>query len=141
MVRDVARILSKTFSVMIVESSDEIGGPAETPQSSVGKARPISVLGGKRYLLFVLIESVENNTQYVVLAENVGNRKEAPGIITARQSGVRVISSVHGSVRSVVRCPPLCPVLGGRNHVVCSDASYSGEISRKAHSVQVAKRC
>lgn len=130
MSRDIARVLSERQRVMIVDSSDEIGGPGLVPHPSIGHARRISVPGGKRRLLDTLIEAVENHTPDVLVVDELSDREEVNGAATAMMRGTRLISSAHGCLRTLLRNSLLKGLLGGTERVIMSDR-FSGKDARE----------
>lgn len=121
MTRDIARVLSERDRVMVVDSSDEIGGPGLVPHESIGLARRISVPEGKKRLLDTLVEAVENHTPDVLVVDELSGRDEVNGAASAMMRGTRLISSAHGCFRSLLRNSVLKGLLGGTERVIMSD--------------------
>lgn len=121
MIRDIARLLSAEERVIIVDSSAEIGGPAAVAHRSIGDARRMPVPGGKHNLAKTLIEAVENHTPDVIIADELSNHQEVSGASTAKNRGVRVVSSAHGCLRKLLRNGVLRGLTGGFEQVIMSD--------------------
>lgn len=136
MSRDIARVLAETRRVMIVDSSDEIGGPGIVPHESIGDARRMSVAGGKNRLVHTLIEAVENHTPDVIIADELSNKDEVGGAGTAVMRGVRVIASAHGSLRGLLKNSMLKGMLGGTERVVMSDRATGGDAREKVKTMR-----
>lgn len=121
MSRDIARLLSERQRVIIVDSSDELGGPGPIAHKCIGDARRISVPGGKRKLIHTLIEAVENHTPDVLVADELSDKDEVAAASTAKQRGVRMVSSAHGSLRGLVKNAVLRGLVGGVERVILGD--------------------
>ena len=60
LLRDIARLLSKSKRVMIVDTSNQIGGGGNIPHSSIGDARRMQIpLGQEQHN--VMLEAVQNH--------------------------------------------------------------------------------
>ncbi|KAG0462908.1 hypothetical protein HPP92_021384 [Vanilla planifolia] len=85
-IRDIARILADDFRkrVIIVDTSNEIGGDGDIPHSGIGSARrlqvPISEMQHK-----ILIEAVENHMPQVIIIDEIGTKLEAIAASTIAQ--------------------------------------------------------
>lgn len=130
MSRDIARLLSETQRVVIVDSSDEIGGPGAVAHRCIGDARRMSVPGGKHKLAETLIEAVENHTPDIVIADELSDRYEVAGASTAKNRGVRLVSSAHGTLRSLIKNEALRGLIGGLERVIMGDFRVKRKESR-----------
>lgn len=137
MIRDAARLLSERYRVMIVDSSNELGGAGSVPHGCIGDARRMSVPGGKRELVKSLIEAVENHTPDVVIADELSDKGEVYGAATAKLRGVRAISSAHGTLRGIVKNSFLNGLLGGADKVIVSDRCAGLNARDKLKTVRV----
>ena len=76
MLREAARILAEQKRVVIVDTSNEIGGDGDVPHPAVGRARRMQV--AKPSLQHeVMIEAVENHNPEVIIIDEIGRELEA----------------------------------------------------------------
>lgn len=136
MSRDIARLLSERQRVIIVDSSDEIGGPGQVTHRCIGDARRMSVPGGKHKLAKKLIEAVENHTPDVLVADELSDKDEVAGASTAKLRGVRAISSAHGNLRSLIKNAVLRGLVGGIERVILSDKNAGPGAKGKVQTVR-----
>jgi stage III sporulation protein SpoIIIAA len=76
MLREAARILAETKRVIIVDTSNEIGGDGDVPHPAVGKARRMQV-SRPSLQHEVMIEAVENHNPEVIVIDEIGRELEA----------------------------------------------------------------
>lgn len=136
MARDVARVLAERVRVIVVDTSDEIGGADVKGHASIGDARRMSVADGKRRMGAAMIEAVENHTPDVLIVDELSERTEVMGAATARHRGVRMFASAHGDLRGLVRNVALRPLVGGVERVTMGDASCNGKAGGKVRLVR-----
>jgi stage III sporulation protein SpoIIIAA len=76
LLREAARILAESKRVIIVDTSNEIGGDGDVPHPAVGKARRMQV---REPMLQheVMIEAVENHNPEVIVIDEIGRELEA----------------------------------------------------------------
>lgn len=137
MIRDIARLLSFKHRVMIVDSSNELGGAGNVPHECIGDARRMCVPGGKRELVKTLIEAVENHTPDVLVADELSDKGEVFGASTAKLRGVRAISSAHGNLRAVIKNSFLNGLVGGVDKVILSDMVAGPRARDKMKTIRV----
>lgn len=70
-----------------------------------------------------MIECVQNHAPEVIIIDEIGRRREADAARTIAQRGVRLVSSAHGSLASLVSNPFLSELLGGVDLVLVGDAA------------------
>ncbi len=74
--REAARILGDSARVIIVDTSNEIGGDGDVPHPAIGAARRMQV--AKPSLQHeVMIEAVENHNPEVIVIDEIGRELEA----------------------------------------------------------------
>lgn len=139
--RDIASILSKENRVIIIDSSNEIGGYGLRPHRAVGDARRMSVYGGKKYMVDTLVEAIENHTPQILVVDELSSAVEVKGVGTAKERGVRVISSAHGDLHSLLKNSALRGLLGGMENVTLGDQTVAkalreGIAARKVNPVR-----
>jgi len=121
MLREAARILAKSKRVIIVDTSNEIGGDGNVPHPAVGKARRMQV--AKPSLQHeVMIEAVENHNPEVIVIDEIGRELEAAAARTIAERGVQLIGTAHGnSLENLLMNPTLSDLVGGIESVTLSD--------------------
>ncbi|MRS05259.1 AAA family ATPase, partial [bacterium] len=89
MLRESARILAETKRVIIVDTSNEIGGDGDVPHPAVGKARRMQV-ATPSLQHEVMIEAVENHNPEVIIIDEIGRELEAMAARTIAERGVQL---------------------------------------------------
>jgi stage III sporulation protein SpoIIIAA len=119
--REAARILAETRRVVIVDTSNEIGGDGDVPHPAVGAARRMQV--PKPSLQHeVMIEAVENHNPEVIVIDEIGRELEAQAARTIAERGVQLIGTAHGnSLENLMLNPTLSDLIGGIESVTLSD--------------------
>jgi stage III sporulation protein SpoIIIAA len=121
MLREAARILAETARVVIVDTSNEIGGDGDVPHPAVGRARRMQV--AKPSLQHeVMIEAVENHNPEVIIIDEIGRELEATAARTIAERGVQLIGTAHGNtLENLLLNPTLSDLVGGIESVTLSD--------------------
>ena len=119
--REAARILAEDKRVVIVDTSNEIGGDGDVPHPAVGKARRMQV--AKPSLQHeVMIEAVENHNPEVIVIDEIGRELEAIAARTIAERGVQLIGTAHGNdLENLLINPTLADLVGGIESVTLSD--------------------
>jgi stage III sporulation protein AA len=115
LLREIARLLADEYeeSVMIVDTSNEIGGDGYVPHPCIGSARRMPVMD-KASQHDTMVEAVENHGPTVIIIDEIGTSKEVVASKTIAQRGVSLIGTAHGkSFDSLMKNPELLPLLGG----------------------------
>ncbi|MGC1378541.1 MAG: R3H domain-containing nucleic acid-binding protein [Anaerolineales bacterium] len=121
LLREAARILAEQRRVVIVDTSNEIGGDGDVPHPAVGKARRMQV---KVPTLQheVMIEAVENHNPEVIIIDEIGRELEALAARTIAERGVQLIGTAHGkTLENLLLNPTLSDLVGGIEAVTLSD--------------------
>jgi stage III sporulation protein AA len=121
--REVARVLADEFDkrVVVVDTSNEIGGGGDVPHPAIGHARRMQV-PGDRAQSQVMIEAVENHMPEVVVVDEIGTEAEAAAARTIAERGVQLIATAHGNnLENLMANPTLSDLVGGIQAVVLSD--------------------
>jgi stage III sporulation protein SpoIIIAA len=121
MLREVARVLAENKRVVIVDTSNEIGGDGDIPHPAVGRARRMQV---KTPVLQheVMIEAVENHMPEVIVIDEIGRELEAVAARTIAERGVQLVGTAHGNtLNNLMQNPTLCDLIGGIQAVTLSD--------------------
>jgi stage III sporulation protein SpoIIIAA len=121
MLREAARILAETKRVVIVDTSNEIGGDGDVPHPAVGRARRMQV--AKPSLQHeVMIEAVENHNPEAIVIDEIGRELEAEAARTIAERGVQLIGTAHGNtLENLLLNPTLSDLVGGIESVTLSD--------------------
>lgn len=121
MLREAARILAENKRVIIVDTSNEIGGDGDVPHPAVGMARRMQV--AKPSLQHeVMIEAVENHNPEVIVIDEIGRELEAMAARTIAERGVQLIATAHGrTLENLLLNPTLSDLIGGIESVTLSD--------------------
>lgn len=119
--REAARILADTARVIIVDTSNEIGGDGDVPHPAIGAARRMQV--AKPSLQHeVMIEAVENHNPEVIVIDEIGRELEAMAARTIAERGVQLIGTAHGNtLENLLLNPTLSDLVGGIESVTLSD--------------------
>jgi stage III sporulation protein SpoIIIAA len=121
LLREAARILAESKRVIIVDTSNEIGGDGDVPHPAVGKARRMQV---REPMLQheVMIEAVENHNPEVIVIDEIGRELEAAAARTIAERGVQLIGTAHGkTLDNLLLNPTLSDLVGGIEAVTLSD--------------------
>jgi stage III sporulation protein SpoIIIAA len=121
LLREAARILAETRRVIIVDTSNEIGGDGDVPHPAVGKARRMQV-SEPMLQHEVMIEAVENHNPEVIVIDEIGRELEAAAARTIAERGVQLIGTAHGNtIDNLMLNPTLSDLIGGIEAVTLSD--------------------
>jgi len=123
LLREAARVLADDFGkrVIIVDTSNEIGGDGDIPHPGIGRARRMQVpTPGNQH--GVMIEAVENHMPEVIVIDEIGTEAEALAARTIAERGVQLIATVHGNtLENLLQNPSLSDLVGGLQSVTLSD--------------------
>src|SRR3989304_4439320 len=121
LLREAARILAENNRVIIVDTSNEIGGDGDVPHPAVGRARRMQV-ATPSHQHEVMIEAVENHNPEVIVIDEIGRELEAMAARTIAERGVQLIGTAHGNTpENLLLNPTLSDLLGGIESVTLSD--------------------
>jgi stage III sporulation protein SpoIIIAA len=121
MLRESARVLSDAKRVVIVDTSNEIGGDGDIPHPSIGHSRRMQV-ATPTLQHEVMIEAVENHMPEVIVIDEIGRELEAEAARTIAERGVQLIGTAHGNtLENLMMNPTLADLIGGIQSVTLSD--------------------
>jgi stage III sporulation protein SpoIIIAA len=121
MLREAARVLAENKRVVIVDTSNEIGGDGDVPHPAVGRARRMQV-ARPDLQHEVMIEAVENHNPEVIVIDEIGRELEALAARTIAERGVQLIGTAHGNtLDNLLLNPTLSDLVGGIESVTLSD--------------------
>jgi len=122
-IREIARVLSSEMNkrVVIVDTSNEIGGDSDIPHSGIGNARRMQVPSYKLQH-DIMIEAVENHMPEVIMVDEIGTETEVAAAQTISERGVQLIGTAHGRcLENIIKNPTLTNLIGGIQSVILSD--------------------
>ncbi|CAA7043102.1 unnamed protein product [Microthlaspi erraticum] len=123
MIRDIARMLGDDYEkrVMIVDTSNEIGGDGDIPHPGIGNARRMQVPNSDIQHK-VLIEAVENHMPQVIVIDEIGTKLEAIAASTIAERGIQLVATAHGAtIENLIKNPSLDLLVGGVQSVTLGD--------------------
>ena len=121
MLREAARLLAESVRVVIVDTSNEIGGDGDVPHPAVGRARRMQV-AAPSLQHEVMIEAVENHNPEAIVIDEIGRELEAAAARTIAERGVQLIGTAHGNtLENLLLNPTLSDLVGGIESVTLSD--------------------
>src|SRR5438067_36128 len=123
MLRECARLLADELRkrVVIVDTSNEIGGDGDIPHPGIGRARRMQVPRPELQHQ-IMIEAVENHTPEVIVIDEIGTALEALASRTIAERGVQLIGTAHGNtLTNLMQNPTLSDLIGGIESVTLSD--------------------
>jgi stage III sporulation protein SpoIIIAA len=123
MLRECARVLADEQGkrVVIVDTSNEIGGDGDIPHPGIGRARRMQVQTPALQHA-VMIEAVENHMPQVIVIDEIGTELEAAAARTIAERGVQLVGTAHGlTLDNLLVNPTLNDLLGGIQTVTLSD--------------------
>jgi stage III sporulation protein SpoIIIAA len=121
LLREAARVLANSKRVVIVDTSNEIGGDGDIPHPAIGRARRMQV-ATPALQHEVMIEAVENHMPQVIVIDEIGRELEAEAARTIAERGVQLIGTAHGnSLDNLMMNPTLADLIGGIQSVTLSD--------------------
>ncbi|KAF9666607.1 hypothetical protein SADUNF_Sadunf16G0246400 [Salix dunnii] len=122
-IREIARMLANDYKkrVMIVDTSNEIGGDGDIPHAGIGNARRMQVPDSDMQHK-VLIEAVENHMPQVIVIDEIGTKLEAMAASTIAQRGIQLVATAHGlTIENLIMNPSLDMLVGGIQSVTLGD--------------------
>ena len=133
LLREAARVLAEQGKrVVIVDTSNEIGGDGDIPHSGIGRARRMQV---ERTELqhAVMVEAVENHMPEVIVIDEIGTELEAQAARTIAERGVQLVATAHGNtLANLMLNPTLVDLIGGIQTVTLSDEEARRRGTRKS---------
>ncbi|ONH89536.1 hypothetical protein PRUPE_8G001000 [Prunus persica] len=131
--REIARVLSDEFHkrVVIIDTSNEIGGDGNIPHAAIGGARRMQVTEPSMQHK-VMIEAVENHMPEVIIVDEIGTAAEALACRSIAQRGVMLIATAHGQqLENILKNPTLSDLVGGVETVTLGDGEAKARRSQK----------
>ncbi|XP_044984945.1 uncharacterized protein ycf45 isoform X3 [Hordeum vulgare subsp. vulgare] len=132
--REIARVLADEFQkrVVIVDTSNEIGGDGDIPHAAIGGARRMQVPEPSMQHR-VMIEAVENHMPEVVIVDEIGTESEAQACRSIAERGVMLIGTAHGErLANIIKNPVLSDLVGGVETVTLGDEEARARRTQKS---------
>src|SRR6476660_3183793 len=123
LLRESARVLSTEMMkrVIIVDTSNEIGGDGDIAHPGIGASRRMQVPRPDLQRA-VMIEAVENHMPEVIVIDEIGTEAESQAARTIAERGVQLIATAHGNtLDNLLLNPTLADLIGGIQAVTLSD--------------------
>ncbi|KAL1341914.1 hypothetical protein AAHE18_09G121300 [Arachis hypogaea] len=123
-IREIARVLSDEFHkrVVIVDTSNEIGGDGNIPHAAIGSARRMQVPEPSMQHR-VMLEAVENHMPQVIIVDEIGTEAEAHACRSIAERGIMLIGTAHGQqLENIMKNRTLSDLIGGIGAVTLGDA-------------------
>ncbi|XP_038885568.1 protein SEEDLING PLASTID DEVELOPMENT 1 [Benincasa hispida] len=123
LIREIARMLADDHKkrVVIVDTSNEIGGDGDVPHAGIGSARRMQVPNVNMQHT-VMIEAVENHMPETIIIDEIGTELEALAASTIAQRGVQLVGTAHGiTIDNIIKNPSLQILVGGIESVTLGD--------------------
>src|SRR5206468_2562595 len=127
LLRDLTRIASTDLRrrVVVVDTSNEIGGDGNVPHRAIGTARRIQV-PDRADQHRLLLEAVQNHTPEVVVIDEIGTKAEAESVASIAERGVQLIATAHGhALRNLVKNTELNLLIGGVHTITHNEATMA----------------
>lgn len=122
-IREISRVLADELGkrVIIIDTSNEIGGDSDISHSGIGRARRMQV--PKTELQHqVMIEAVENHMPQIIIIDEIGTELEVLAARTIAEKGIQLIGTTHGNyLKNLIKNPSLSDLIGGIQYVTLSD--------------------
>ncbi|KAL3696079.1 hypothetical protein R1sor_010155 [Riccia sorocarpa] len=133
-IREIARVLADDLHkrVVIIDTSNEIGGDGDVPHPAIGGARRMQVPGPSMQHK-VMVEAVENHMPEVVIVDEIGTEAEALACRTIAERGVMLVGTAHGRMlENIIKNPTLCDLVGGVQTVTLGDEEARARGTQKS---------
>ena len=113
--RDLARVTSVDLRrrVMVVDTSNEIGGDGNIPHPAIGSARRIQVPNrADQYRL--LVEAVQNHAPDLIVIDEISTQEDAAAVASIAERGVQLVATTHArTLWNLVKNVELSLLVGG----------------------------
>ena len=121
-IRELARVLSDRHGkrVVIIDTSNEIGGDGDVPHPAIGGARRMQVPDPSQQHR-VMIEAVENHTPEIIIVDEIGTEEEAAACRTIAERGVTLIGTAPANSWKISSRTRRCPTWWGVQSVTLGD--------------------
>jgi len=132
-IRELSRLLADGLGrrVVVVDTSNEVGGDGDVPHASIGSARRMQVPDPEQQHR-VMIEAVENHMPQAVVIDEIGTEAECGACRTIAERGVALVATAHGCfLENLLKNPSLADLVGGVQAVTLGDEEAARRGTRK----------
>ncbi len=112
--RDATRILADRWGsrVIVVDSSNEIGGDGRIPHPGIGHARRVQVPAPSAQAR-ILLQTLTSHGPQVLIVDELGFHTDVEVVLSIARRGVQMLATVHGHLLGdVVANSDLAPLVG-----------------------------
>ncbi|KAJ3365053.1 hypothetical protein GGF32_000233 [Allomyces javanicus] len=130
-----ARLSDAGHHVMVVDTSNEVGGPGNVPHASLHGARRMQVKHRDRQFE-VLLEAVQNHTPDMVVIDEISDARE---VAAARSVATRIrgmVATAHGTLDSIMRNRAMRDLVGGLVTVTVGDNMANRDLAGRKSVTQ-----
>lgn len=130
-IRELAHILGASQRVIIVDTSNEVGGDGDIPHGIIGCARRMQV-PRQELQHEVMIEAVKNHMPEVIIVDEISTAREVAACQTIAERGVRLIATAHGKLlANLIKNPATHGLVGGISSVTLGDVEARSRGTQK----------
>ena len=132
-IREMARVIADEMysRVVIVDTSNEIGGDGDVPHPAIGGARRMQVAEPQMQHR-VMIEAVQNHMPEIIIVDEVGTETECIACRSIAERGVMLIATAHGhTLENLLKNPSISDLIGGIESVTLGDDEARARGTRK----------
>jgi hypothetical protein len=118
--------------VVIIDTSNEIGGDGDVPHPAIGGARRMQVPDPSQQHK-VMVEAVENHMPEVIIVDEIGTEAEALACRSIAERGVQLVGTAHGQLlENLIKNPTLSDLVGGIESVTLGDEEARSRGTQKS---------
>lgn len=131
--REISYVLSNELRkrVVIVDTSNEIGGGGDVPHPAIGDARRLQVQESSMQTL-VMIEAVENHMPEVIVIDEIGTGSEVDACRNIAERGVMLIGTAHGDgLENIIKNHTLSDLVGGIECITLGDQEVQNRNNKR----------
>lgn len=133
-IREISRVLADDMHkrVVIVDTSNEIGGDGDVAHPAIGGARRMQVPDPSLQHR-VMVEAVENHMPEVIIVDEIGTAAEALACRSIAERGVQLVATAHGQLlENLIKNPTLSDLIGGICSVTLGDEEARARGTQKS---------
>lgn len=133
-IREISRVLADDMHkrVVIVDTSNEIGGDGDVAHPAIGGARRMQVPDPSLQHR-VMVEAVENHMPEIVIVDEIGTAAEALACRSIAERGVQLVATAHGQLlENLMKNPTLSDLIGGICSVTLGDEEARARGTQKS---------
>jgi stage III sporulation protein SpoIIIAA len=116
--------------VVIIDTSNEVGGEGDAPHISLNQCRRIQVQNRAAQRTH-LVEATQNHTPDILVVDEIGTKEEVRAVKEVITRVNSMVATVHGSFTSILLNPVLRDLLGGLAINTIGDLAAGKSASKK----------